>query len=121
MARSRSHLAGCSGHLHHSAAELLLLRSAGRELERSEEEDGMLPNVMEREKRLHASDKVCAGQRKHLKVGIKDICPLFTVMFLMKESRMKRHKLECVVLDFCKAIVFTYWIMLIARMMLKED
>ena len=68
MARSRSYLAGCGGHLHHGAAELLLLHSAGGKLEGSEEEDGTLPNIMEREKGLHASDKVCAGQRKHLKV-----------------------------------------------------
>lgn len=69
MARSRSHLAGCSGHLHHSAAELLLLHSAGRELEGSEEEDGTLSNIVEREERLHASDKVRAGQGEHL--GLK--------------------------------------------------
>lgn len=69
MARSRSHLAGCGGDLHHGAAELLLFHSASRELEGSEEEDGALPNIVEREKRLHASDKVRASQRKHLKVG----------------------------------------------------
>lgn len=68
MACGCSHLAGCSGHLCHGPAELLLLHPAGRELEGSEEEDGTLPNIVEREKRLHASDKVCAGQREHLKV-----------------------------------------------------
>lgn len=81
MACGCSHLAGCSGHLCHGSAELLLLHPAGRELEGSEEEDGTLPNIVEREKRLHASDKVCAGQREHL--------TLFTAVFLMKGSR--RH------------------------------
>lgn len=56
MARSCSHFAGSSGHLYHSAAELLLLYSAGGELEGSEEEDGTIQNIVEREKRLHASD-----------------------------------------------------------------
>lgn len=67
MARSRPHPAGRRGHLYHAAAELLLLHPAGGELEGSEEEDGTLPNIMEREERLHATDKVCAGQRELLK------------------------------------------------------
>ena len=67
VARSCAHFAGCTGHLRHSPAELLLLHPASSELEGTEEEDGTLPDIVEREKRLHASDKVCAGQRKHLK------------------------------------------------------
>lgn len=67
MAPSCAHLTGRSGHLHHRAAELLLLHPAGRELEGSEEEDGALSDVMEGEKRLHAPDKVRAGQRAFLK------------------------------------------------------
>lgn len=94
MAGSRSHLAGCSGHLYHSAAELLLLHSAGGELEGSEEEDGTLSNIVAREERLHASDKVRAGQRKLLKVGRgkKEKMELTFLLFTaMMESRMKRH------------------------------
>lgn len=71
MARSCAHFAGCIGHLRHSPAELLLLHPASSELEGTEEEDGTLPDIVEREKRLHASDKVCAGQRKHLKHLLK--------------------------------------------------
>lgn len=71
MACSCSHPVGCSSHLHHSVVELLLLHPAGCELEGSEEEDGTLPYFMERKKRLHASDKVCPGQRELLKVGPK--------------------------------------------------
>lgn len=66
MACSCSHGAGRGGDLCYGAAELLLFHSAGRELEGPEEEDGALPNIVEREERLHASDKVRACQRKHL-------------------------------------------------------
>lgn len=85
MACSRSDSAGRGGNLHHGAAELLLFHSAGRELEGPEEEDGPLPDIVEREKRLHASDKVCACQRKHLKVGrsVLELSLYFTAIFLM--------------------------------------
>lgn len=72
MARGCSQLVGCSGHLYHSTAELLLLCSVGGELEGSEEEDGTLSDVMEREEKLHASAKVCSGQRELLKEGPKE-------------------------------------------------
>jgi len=45
-----------------------LLRAAGGELEGSEEEDGTLPDVVEREERLHAAGQIRAGQRKLLKM-----------------------------------------------------
>lgn len=71
MARCSSHRAGGGGGgLHHGAAELLLFHPVCRELEGPEEEDGPLPDVVEKEKRLHAPDKVCAGQRKHLSGGM---------------------------------------------------
>lgn len=68
MACSCSHGASFGGNLCHGAAELLLFHSAGHELEGPEEEDGALPNIVEREERLHASDKVRACKRKHLRV-----------------------------------------------------
>lgn len=67
MAHSCSHFAGGGGCLHYGVAELLLFHPAACELEGSEEEDGTLPNIVERKRGLHASDKVCVSQRKHLK------------------------------------------------------
>lgn len=58
-----------------------MFHSAGRELEGSEEEDGALPNIVEREERLHASDKVRACQRKHL--SVLELMLYFTAKFLM--------------------------------------
>lgn len=73
MAQCSSHLAAASGGAgggHHGAPQLQLLHSAGGDLAGSEEEeDGPLPDVTERQKRLHPSDKVCAGQRKQLRVA----------------------------------------------------
>lgn len=69
MACRSSHRAGGGGGgLHHGAAELLLFHPVCCELEGPEEEDGPLPDIVEKEKGLHAPDKVCAGQRKHLRV-----------------------------------------------------
>lgn len=87
MACCSSHCAGGGGGgLHHGAAELLLFHPASRELEGSEEEDGPLPDVVEKEKRLHAPDKVCAGQRKHLRV---EGCLLKTTWYLLQSCVFK--------------------------------
>lgn len=56
MARGCSHLTGCGGDLCHGAAVLLLLGSAAGELEGSEEEDGPLSYVTQKEIRLNALD-----------------------------------------------------------------
>lgn len=47
-----------------------MLYPAGGELEGSKKEDGTLQYIMERETRLHASDKIRAGQGELLKVRI---------------------------------------------------
>lgn len=87
MACCSSHCAGGGGGgLHHGAAELLLFHPASRELEGSEEEDGPLPDVVEKEKRLHAPDKVCAGQRKRLRV---EGCLLKTTWYLLQSCVFK--------------------------------
>lgn len=67
MARGCTHHPGVSGRVCHGPAELLLLGSAGGDLEGSEEEDGTLSYIMEGEERLHAPDQVCAGQRELLR------------------------------------------------------
>lgn len=86
MARCCSHRTGLGGRLRHSPAELLLLGSAGGDLEGSEEENGPLPDVVEREERLHASDQVCAGQRELLR-GRMDQTRLIFYHFL----KMRKH------------------------------
>lgn len=92
MACSCSHLTGCGGDQHHDATELLLFHSASGELEGSEEEDGPLQNIVERDNRLHASDKVCAGEGKHLKVGSGVLgLTVFSLEQYFVESMMKRH------------------------------
>lgn len=79
MARGRPHLAGGCGRLCHGAAQLLLLCAAGGELEGEEEEKGPLSNRVERKKRLHAPDKVRAGQR----IFLRDKTAPADVTFLM--------------------------------------
>lgn len=83
MARGCAHRAGLSGRLRHGPAELLLLGPAGGHMEGSEEEDGSLPDVVEREERLHAADQVCAGQRELL----RRMDQVSSFMFFFKDGK----------------------------------